>query len=106
MSVSKITADSFEASVLKSDRPVMVDFWASWCNPCNMLAPIVEEVSGDFENKLDFKKLNIDEAGEIAAQYGVTSIPTLVIFDKGREKKRMIGLSTKEEIESFINHNV
>src|SRR5262245_66513404 len=78
-----VTDSSFEAEVIKAERPVLVDFWAPWCGPCRMVAPIVEELAGEYEGKVDFYKLNTDENPQVSAQFGIRSIPSLLVFKGG-----------------------
>lgn len=90
-----ITDDNFEAEVIKSDLPVLIDFWAVWCGPCKMIAPIVEELSNDYEGKLKVGKLDVDENQQIAIKYGVRSIPTVLLFKNGEVKETIIGAVPK-----------
>ncbi len=96
-----ITKENFEAEVLKSEKPVLVDFWASWCGPCKMIAPILDEISAERD---DFKiaKINVDEQQELAIQFAVMSIPTLLVFKDGEVVNKSIGLLSKEEILKLI----
>lgn len=92
------TDQNFETEVLKSDLPVLVDFFADWCGPCKMMAPVIEELAGELKGKVKVGKLDVDENPETAAKYGVMSIPTLILFKKGEVAKTLIGFSSKEEI--------
>ncbi len=94
--------DSFETEVLKSNVPVLVDFWAQWCMPCHMVAPAVEAVAKEYEGKLKVCKLNVDEAPQTASAYGIMSIPTLMIFKGGQPVDKIIGAVPKEEIERVV----
>ena len=97
-----ITKDNFQTEVVESDRPVVVDFWAEWCGPCRMAAPIFESLAEKHGDKIKFAKLNIDEQGELAVMNRVMSIPTFIVFDGGKAVDRMIGLSSEEELEEFV----
>jgi len=90
----------------EKEKAVLVDFWAEWCGPCRMIAPVVEEVAREYDDKLKVCKLNVDENSQIAAEYGIMSIPTLIIFKEGEEKERIIGYQTKEELKRVINSYV
>jgi len=94
---------NFEQEVLKSEIPVLVDFWAPWCGPCLMIAPTVEEIAKEYEGKLKVCKLNVDEGRSIAVKYGIKGIPTLLIFKKGEVVDRVLGFADKKEIEAKIN---
>jgi len=97
-----VTDDNFEQDVLKSDVPVLVDFWAPWCGPCKMVAPIVEELAGEYDGKLKVGKLNTDENQGVAARYGIMSIPTLLIFKNGDVAEKIIGAQSKQAITARI----
>ena len=90
-SAPAVTDSSFDKDVLQSDLPVLVDFWAPWCGPCRMVAPVVEEISKDFEGKIKVFKLNTDENPNVASQYGIRSIPTLMIFKGGQKVDTVVG---------------
>ncbi len=96
--VLELKDDSFEAEVLKSDKPVIVDFWATWCMPCKMLAPTMEEIANDYKGKYKIAKLNIDDAMDIATNLSVMNIPTLIFFTSGQEVARMVGAASKRDI--------
>lgn len=99
------TRENFESDVLKNDLPVLVDFFATWCGPCRMLSPILESLAKDYEGKLAFYKLDVDQAPDIAAEYGVMSIPTLIIFDKGDVEAKTVGVSSADELADWIEEN-
>ena len=98
MAEVKITKANFEEEVLKSDKPVLVDFWATWCGPCRMLAPILEEVAKENADTLKVGKINVDEEPELSIQFGVSSIPMLVLFKDGQVVQKAIGYRPKEEV--------
>ena len=102
MSEKKFTAANFEAEVLSSEKPVLVDFWATWCMPCRMLAPTVEEVADETEGRAVVGKVNVDEEMELARRYRVASIPTLIVFENGAEVRRSIGVVEKEDIYDLL----
>src|SRR5438874_3813616 len=96
--VIQVSDGDFEAEVLGSDRPVLVDFWAEWCVPCHMVSPVVEEIARDHAGALSVGKLNVDDNPETARRYGVMSIPTLIVFKDGQEKARVVGARGKDAI--------
>ncbi len=101
-----MTAERFETEVLGSDLPVLVDFWAEWCGPCKMIGPSIEALAGEFEGKAKVFKLDIDSYGDVATQYGVQSIPALLLFKGGKVVDQMIGAQPKPQIASLINRNL
>jgi len=99
-----LNEDNFEAEVLKSDVPVLVDFWAPWCGPCKVLGPIIEELAKDFTGKpVKIAKMNVDESQETPGKYGVMSIPTLIIFNGGEPVDQMVGVQAKEKLAEKLN---
>lgn len=96
------TTDNFDSEVLKADLPVLIDFWATWCMPCRMVAPIVAELSESYAGKVKVGKLDVDAHSKIASKYGITSIPAIIIFKKGKVIKRHIGVASKKVLEGFI----
>ena len=98
----KITKENFETEVLNSSVPVLVDFWATWCGPCQMIAPTIEMLAEEYEGKVKVGKVDVDEEQEIAIKYGVASIPTLVLFENGKEVNRKVGFMPKAEIEEMF----
>ena len=94
----KLSTENFEKEVLKSEKPVLVDFYADWCGPCNAIAPVIEELAKELEGKVKVGKINVDENPDIAVEYNVMSIPTLIVFKNGKEEKRLVGLRNKEEL--------
>ncbi len=106
MSTIKVDSSNFQKEVLDSAEPVVVDFWAEWCGPCKMIAPSLEEISNELAGKLKVVKLNIDENPDIAAQYGVRSIPTLAMFKKGEVADIKVGASPKSALTSWIGSSL
>ena len=98
----KFTTENFEAEVLKADKPVLVDFYADWCGPCRMMAPLVEELARDMSGEAVVGKLNVDDCEEIAVRYGVMNIPTLIVFKNGKEAGRVLGVQSREVLERMI----
>ncbi len=103
MSEKKFTVANFEAEVLKADLPVLVDFWATWCAPCRMLGPVVEEVAEETEGRAIVGKINVDDEMDLARKYRVASIPTLIVFKNGQEVNRSVGVVEKEDILELLD---
>lgn len=101
MAAIVITKDNFDSEVLKAQGTVLVDFWATWCGPCRMLSPIVDEVAGEHP-EVKVGKINVDEQPELAQQFGIMSIPTLLVFKNGEKVQESVGLIPKEKVESLI----
>lgn len=102
----EITDANFEELVLKSDKPVLVDFWAEWCGPCRMVGPVVEQIAETHSDKIKVVKLNVDENQDIAMKYGIQSIPSLMVFNKGKEVNRTVGAAPKDTYLKFINDSI
>jgi len=101
-----VTDDSFEDEVLKSDVPVLVDYWAEWCGPCKMIAPILDEICNDYDGKLKIAKLNIDENPGTPPKYGIRGIPTLMMFKGGDVEATKVGALSKSQLTAFIDSNL
>jgi len=101
--VKAFTTGNWADEVERSSTPVLVDFWATWCGPCRMIGPIVEELAGEYEGTLKVGKLNVDENQDIAAEYGVMSIPTLILFKDGQPVDRRVGFAPKKELKAWID---
>jgi len=106
MATKKITDESFEAEVLKADKPTLVDFWAEWCGPCKQLEPILEEISNEMGDQVIFTKHNIDKEPNMPTKYGVRGIPTMLIFKGGELKATKVGATTKSNILYWIKENI
>ncbi|BAF86713.1 MULTISPECIES: thioredoxin [Azorhizobium] len=102
MAVEKVSDQSFDADVLQSSTPVVVDFWAEWCGPCRMVAPVLDELSGELGDKVKIVKLNVDENPVTASKYGIMSIPTLLLFKDGKIASRQVGAAAKAKLASWI----
>ena len=101
--VITLSAENWAREVEQSTEPVLVDFWAVWCGPCRMIAPVVDEIAADYEGRLKVGKLNVDENNELASRYGVMSIPTLLVFKDGQPVERIVGFQPKKELAAKID---
>ncbi len=101
-----VTDDSFESDVLQSDKPVLVDYWAEWCGPCKMIAPILEEIAPDYSGKIKIAKLNIDDNPNTPPKYGIRGIPTLMLFKDGAVDATKVGALSKSQLTAFIDENI
>lgn len=104
--VVTLSEDNWEQEVLKSDTPVLVDFWAQWCGPCRMVAPVLDQIASEMDGKVRVAKLDVDSNQKIAYQFQVSSIPTFILFKDGQMADRMMGAMPKSAFESFINRNL
>ncbi len=104
--IKHISDSSFEADVLKSDKPVLVDYWAEWCGPCKMIAPILDEVSAAYQGKLQIAKMNVDENRDIPAKFGIRGIPTLMLFKDGQLAATKVGALSKAQLTQFIDQQL
>ena len=104
--IKHITDTSFESDVLKSGKPVLVDYWAEWCGPCKMIAPILDEVSEQYKDKLQIAKMNVDENREIPAKFGIRGIPTLMLFKDGQLAATKVGAMSKSQLTAFLEQQL
>lgn len=104
--VAEITQDTFETDVLQNDQPVLVDFWAPWCGPCRMVSSVVGEVAEDYADRVKVVKVNVDEQASIASQYGIRSIPTLMVFKGGEEVDRVVGAVPKSTLAQTLDKHL
>ena len=101
--ISALTQDNFEKEVLQSTTPVLVDFWAEWCGPCKMIAPLLDELADEYSGKVKIGKVNIDEQQELATKYGIRAIPTLLLINKGQVAEQMVGAKSKRDLKASLD---
>jgi thioredoxin 1 len=101
--ISALTQDNFEKEVLQSATPVLVDFWAEWCGPCKMIAPLLDELAAEYTGKIKIGKVNIDEQQELATKYGIRAIPTLLLIHKGEVTEQMVGAKSKRDLKASFD---
>ena len=101
--IMNLGQDSFQKSVLEAQKPVLVDFWAPWCGPCKAVAPIVEELAKEYQGKVDFATVNVDESPFVASKYNVMSIPTLIMFKDGKPMEQVVGFKAKDQLKKLID---
>lgn len=106
MSLVHISDDSFDADVIKADTPVLVDFWAEWCGPCKAIAPVLDELAGEYEGKLTIAKIDVDANPQAARQFNVRSIPTLILFKGGDIANQHVGATSKQQLKDFLDSNL
>ena len=104
--IKHISDASFESDVLKAGKPVLVDYWAEWCGPCKMIAPILDEVSESYKDKLQIAKMNVDENRDVPARFGIRGIPTLMLFKNGNLEATKVGALSKTQLAAFIDSNI
>ncbi len=104
--IKTISDASFEADVLKSDKPVLVDFWAEWCGPCKMVAPVIDEVAKEYAGKVSFAKMDVDSNQSTPAKFGIRGIPTLILFKNGAIVAQKVGALSKSQLTAFIDSNI
>ena len=104
--IKHVSDASFESDVLQSDKPVLVDYWAEWCGPCKMIAPILDEVSKDYDGRLQIAKMNVDENRDVPAKFGIRGIPTLMLFKNGNVEATKVGALSKSQLTAFLDSNI
>ena len=105
-SIHRVTDETFEPEVLKSETPVLVDYWAEWCGPCKSIAPILEEVAKEYGNRLKVTKINVDENQQVPARFGIRGIPTLMLFKNGNLEATKVGALSKSQLTAFLDSNI
>ena len=106
MATKNVTDDNFDAEVIKSTKPILVDFWAEWCGPCKQIGPVLEEISNDMADQIVIGKINIDSSPNVPVKWGIRGIPTMLIFKNGELKATKVGATTKSNIVSWIKENI
>ena len=106
MAVITLNEENFDKEVLQSDIPVLVDFWATWCAPCRMIAPVVDAIAEEYEGRLKVGKVNVDESSSLAIRYGIRAIPTLILFKDGKVVEQLVGVQPKDTIKSIIEKHL
>jgi len=101
--ISALTQENFDKEVLQSATPVLVDFWAEWCGPCKMIAPLLDELADEYDGKVKIGKVNIDEQQELATKYGIRAIPTLLVISKGQVAEQMVGAKSKRDLKASLD---
>lgn len=104
--VLALTNENFKSEVLEAGVPVLVDFWAPWCSPCRMIAPVVDEIAGEVEGKAKIGKVNVDDNRQVAVEYGVMSIPTLIVFKDGKAVDRVVGFKSKSDLKALLEKHM